>query len=59
MLPSEGWPVNHKRVERIWRHEGLEVPQEQPGVVACGSMTARVCACAPAILAYATVRREP
>ena len=23
-------PVNHKRVERIWRQEGLKVPQRQP-----------------------------
>jgi hypothetical protein len=22
--------VNHKRVERIWREEGLKVPQKQP-----------------------------
>jgi putative transposase len=22
--------VNHKRVERIWRQEGLKVPQKQP-----------------------------
>ena len=26
----EGWKVNHKRVERIWRAEGLKVPQKQP-----------------------------
>jgi len=25
-----GWQVNHKRVERIWRQEGLKVPQRQP-----------------------------
>jgi len=24
-----GWRVNHKRVERIWRKEGLKVPQKQ------------------------------
>ncbi len=24
------WGVNHKRVERIWRREGLKVPQKQP-----------------------------
>ncbi len=30
MLQNEGWLVNHKRVERIWRQEGLKVPQEQP-----------------------------
>ena len=26
----EGWRVNHKRVERIWRQEGLKVPKKQP-----------------------------
>ena len=30
MLRIEGWGVNHKRVERIWRQEGLTVPQRQP-----------------------------
>jgi len=25
-----GWRVNHKRVERIWKREGLKVPQKQP-----------------------------
>ena len=25
-----GWRVNHKRVERIWRQEGLKVPARQP-----------------------------
>ena len=25
-----GWRVNHKRVEKIWRREGLKVPQKQP-----------------------------
>ena len=30
MLRWEGWRVNHKRVERIWRREGLKVPQKQP-----------------------------
>jgi putative transposase len=25
-----GWVVNDKRVERIWRREGLKVPQKQP-----------------------------
>ena len=24
-----GWRVNHKRVERVWRREGLEVPKKQ------------------------------
>jgi len=30
MLKKEGWCVNYKRVERIWRREGLKVPQKQP-----------------------------
>jgi putative transposase len=30
MLQDEGWYVNHKRVERLWRREGLKVPQRQP-----------------------------
>ncbi len=29
LLRSEGWVVNHKRVERIWRQTGLKVPQKQ------------------------------
>jgi len=27
---DNGWQVNHKRVERIWRQEGLKVPKKQP-----------------------------
>ena len=27
LLRTEGWLVNHKRVERIWRQEGLKVPK--------------------------------
>lgn len=30
MLHGEGWVVNHKRVERIWRQAGLKVPKKQP-----------------------------
>lgn len=30
LLRAEGWRVNHKRVERIWRQEGLKVPKKQP-----------------------------
>ncbi len=30
LLQEEGWRVNHKRVERIWRREGLKVPAKQP-----------------------------
>jgi len=28
LLRNAGWPVNRKRVERIWRREGLKVPQK-------------------------------
>jgi hypothetical protein len=34
-----GWVVNDKRVERLWRREGLKVPQKQPNAVVCGCMT--------------------
>jgi len=27
---EKGWKVYHKRVERIWRREGLKVPKKQP-----------------------------
>jgi transposase InsO family protein len=30
LLRTEGWVCNHKRVERIWRREGLKVPARQP-----------------------------
>lgn len=30
MLREEGWRVNHKRIERLWRIEGLKRPQRQP-----------------------------
>ncbi|MFT5205660.1 MAG: putative transposase [Phycisphaerales bacterium] len=30
MLRLEGWFVNHKRVERVWKQEGLKVPNKQP-----------------------------
>jgi len=29
LLRERGWQVNHKKVERIWRKEGLRVPQRQ------------------------------
>ena len=29
LLKVEGWRVNHKRVERIWRQEGLKIPAKQ------------------------------
>jgi putative transposase len=30
LLRAEGFAVNHKRVERLWRREGLRVPAKQP-----------------------------
>jgi len=30
LLHNEGFVVNHKRVERLWRHAGLKVPKKQP-----------------------------
>lgn len=28
-LRRRGWQVNHKRVERLWREEGMQVPRKQ------------------------------
>ena len=30
LLRGQGWHTNHKRVERIWKQEGLKVPPRQP-----------------------------
>ncbi len=30
LLRWDGWRVNHKRIERLWRREGLKVPKKQP-----------------------------
>jgi len=30
LLRDAGWQVNDKRVERLWRREGLKVPSKQP-----------------------------
>ena len=27
LLRIEGWHVNHKKIERLWREEGLQIPQ--------------------------------
>ena len=46
LLRQEGWRVNHKRVERIWRREGLEsaaAPAQTRAVV-----VERWVVCAPA-----------
>ena len=30
LLQDEGWRVNHKRIERLWRQGGLKAPRKQP-----------------------------
>ena len=35
LLHAAGWAVNVKRVERIWRREGLKVPYKQPKKARC------------------------
>ena len=30
LLRKEGWSVSDGRIERLWRREGLKVPQKQP-----------------------------
>ena len=30
LLRDSGWHVNHKRIERLWKREGLKVPPKQP-----------------------------
>jgi putative transposase len=30
LLWQDGWDISHSRVERIWKQEGLKVPQKQP-----------------------------
>ena len=30
LLRDAGWQINDKRVERLWRREGLKVPVKQP-----------------------------
>ena len=30
LLRDDGWQVNDKRVEHLWRREGLKVPMKQP-----------------------------
>ena len=29
LLRDAGWQVNDKRIERLWRREGLKVPMKQ------------------------------
>ena len=30
LLRDAGWQVNDKRIERLWKREGLKVPMKQP-----------------------------
>ena len=30
LLQQDGWELSRSRVERIWKQEGLKVPQKQP-----------------------------
>ena len=42
LLRDAGWQVNDKRVERLWRREGLKVPYtNNPRRAVCGSMMDR------------------
>jgi hypothetical protein len=56
LLRYEGWAVNHKRVDRLWRQEGLKVPQKQPDGSDCGwpTVPAYDCAQSPRITSGAT-----
>jgi len=36
ILRREGSPVNHKRVQRIWQAEGLQLPRRKPRKRRCG-----------------------
>jgi len=36
LLEQAGWLVNDKRVERIWRREGLKVPTNNPSAAGSG-----------------------
>ena len=42
LLRDAGWKVNRKRVERIWRQEGLKVPQKQPKKGQSGSVVTQM-----------------
>ena len=43
LLQAAGWQVGRDRVQRIWRREGLKVPQKHRRAAGFGSMTARAC----------------
>jgi hypothetical protein len=39
LLRQAGWAINDKRIERIWRREGLKVPSRQPRRASSTRMT--------------------
>jgi putative transposase len=45
LLQEAGWQVGKDRVQRIWRREGLKVPQNKDHEEGCGSTTARAFGC--------------
>ena len=45
---GEGWPVTHKRVERLWRRAGLKVPKKQPNRGRLGLTDGSCVRCRPA-----------
>jgi hypothetical protein len=45
LLRRAGWTVDKKRVERIWRCEGLKSPAKQPSEDGCGSTTVVASVC--------------
>lgn len=47
---AEGWVVNHKRVQRLWREEGLRVPQRRRRKRIGASTTAITAATAPNVV---------
>jgi transposase InsO family protein len=42
LLKRDGWPVNHKRVQRLWRQEGLQLPRRKPRKQRVGTSTGEV-----------------
>ena len=36
LLRDVGWQVNDKRIEHLWRREGLKAPRNNPRRDACG-----------------------
>ena len=49
LLRDAGWSVSDGRIERLWRREGLKVPQKPPKKGRLDSMTAHAFGCALSI----------